>query len=430
MRLILSDIVRRNWWQGPLCCLEYAPWLILFKWDPSSCLRTVVICMACLCLFHSMDFITNIRAFRTLPLSDRELGRAYWWASLGFPAIAMCATTLFVQLLTWKYSGIRIPLIAMCEGIIPGIALWAAAFHCSLLISAYLSTTGVWTSSKANLALLPKLTFLPLLFELDQLFPIQSSLRALFVTLCIIMSIVGWNRTEIVIRALANPVSLYRPKVGDISNSSFVPGGAGALRFLVGTSAKNAAITWCVALGGILFLLKTVQNSHHLSQSGYMETLYLWIVALSPALIASEVGVHLRVLRTMPISAFRLATTLVLWASLVSLISSGLIFLMENASLWQISRTMIPCCVIVSSFYILINIWRPPAVLHGLTFCGLYLVGSAMILIIDNYLSFAATEVITLLIVGASVAAVKWALDHGTRPYSEANNEMAVHLRP
>jgi len=51
-------------------------------------------------------------------------------------------------------------------------------------------------------------------------------------------------------------------------------------------------------------------------------------------------------------------------------------------------------------------------------------------LIIDNYLSFAATEVITLLIVGASVAAVKWALDHGTRPYSEANNEMAVHLRP
>ena len=87
MKRIILDHFSRRWWMWALFCLLFLAAGLMLAVERDIRISGVVFISICMV---PMDLgFGCVRVLRSLPFTARQIGRAYWWLSVG-PDIAIC----------------------------------------------------------------------------------------------------------------------------------------------------------------------------------------------------------------------------------------------------------------------------------------------------------------------------------------------------
>lgn len=250
------------------------------------------------------------RVISTLPLTAREIGRAWWWATVGIPAVGfttlllvgVAARCCFDPSLTVVWPGIFL--------IVVTLPLWLGA---SFAVIMYMPRA---TSGMGKNRALPQVAGILLglmpgggfLFFKD--FADSPVKFGLFVILCAILNIVGWLLTRYGITDQAT-FHLIAPPPEKGRAQAHHPGGLGGIpRLLLQTT------TPCLAFGFAMLALQPLMQLTHAKHASWLDLVEAFCVPTfniswyGVLIVLTPVMGHLRLLRTLPMDAARLAAVL------------------------------------------------------------------------------------------------------------------------
>lgn len=338
MNAIAWDHVRRWWWAWAFGLLQVG-WSIHSTCLAQSAGFPTIMFPAALCLgavLLSVDLQRgHWRALLALPVTPRQIGQAWWLATVAWPALAL---------------GILAVLIAALGGRPGQSAPWFSVFEIwldnSLLLGAlFFAYTGVpaigrLASDPKSLGrgmmfslLLVVLTFGSLYFA--RLIPSHSPRWILFVAFASLMTMAGWFRAERLVAAHAGPRTL--PPIPTIhhAGANRCAVGVGGLRLLA--QLLLTRMFWTGALMVMVMIMQARFTSLDRSLLSDNTWLFYLLLATLVMLLVSPVGAHLRAMRALPISARRLSFVLVLAPaiSLLAMSPLALALLGQLAPAWQ-----------------------------------------------------------------------------------------------
>ena len=237
-----------------------------------------------------------IRPLALLPLSTRQAGRALWLATVALPALGL---PMLLFLGAWSFG--------QChpDTILPVGRLGLASLFVALWLGVFFNSLEAGTFSVLSSALM----FAGLIYFKDT--SEQPFKLVLFLAAGAFLSVTGWHRPE---RLFLNPASANRvvPDVNRGRGEARPPAGDGGIPLLMRTSCFHLAgyLGSMVALMALLSTWGGWPGSLEtkvtlLAGTGtFMSGWFTLFYGLTPLLQ------HLRVLRTMPVSAARLAAVL------------------------------------------------------------------------------------------------------------------------
>src|ERR1017187_1594460 len=260
-----------------------------------------------------------------MPVTTRQIGHAWWLASVAFPAIALGAIGLLAILI---FSGGTNSITLLKNYLTDWIfsVLYLGAIFGALT---FMATTRPDTFMDKTRTLLPNLIF-PLVIIMG-LFFIQLETLTLTKTILIFaayvfLSVVGWLRAErIVLQRAGFRLAVQPPQKQPTPHN--IPQGFGGFPYLahptfIQTTLIGLAIISWVILATSLFHIYHGQNRAQTISSmidvGSIAYVFVLIFSILPMVF------QLRFLRTLPISPSVLAATLV-FLPVISVVAVGVI---------------------------------------------------------------------------------------------------------
>jgi hypothetical protein len=316
MKLIILDHFRRWWWVWAICLLAICGLVLAISASGNKFCVIYPVGMFVGALLLSFDLLRgHTRVIVTLPVTAKQVGRAWWWVAVGFPVAAVTVVTLITftvfSCVRGNWSGLS------------GCAIFCVSNFLTLAVMFYALTgipragtvyndwqgrvrgyffSGVWGISFAGWLLFQNMA-VSLITGLGLL------LAAVF------FSIMGWVKAESLVRERTIPLagsSVPRLKSAQPSRAAE---GYGGLAFL----AQNI-FTRMVYMGVLMFaafavILPMINHFSFASEkTDFMGDTFpifsfqfLWIMSFQFATFT----MNIRYLRTMPVSSTKLAGMLV-----------------------------------------------------------------------------------------------------------------------
>jgi len=270
------------------------------------------ISIICLGIFLTMDLQRGLaRVMTTFPVTTKQVGRAWWLASVAIPAAGLM-TVLFLALLVFSVLENKpLPLgsyLAACVFGAPtlGAIFGAMTFTRTAIPETFFDRIGNLFS---NLFLM--LAFYSLfIFNKTNL---NLTVVGLIFAALTILTIIGWFRAgQLVLNRAGFRLASRRPKKQ--TGQYKTPAGFGGIPFLITKTTGQALfmylILFAVMLGLNMFLIgdPTLQKIIKNTAGGYNLVFFSILVGIFQVL---HICTQLRLLRTLPLSATRLAALLV-----------------------------------------------------------------------------------------------------------------------
>ncbi|MGO9245808.1 MAG: hypothetical protein ACLPT4_10110 [Verrucomicrobiia bacterium] len=306
-RIVLDHLWRKSWIIAPLLLMEiFFVHLLGVKLRQQDFMFVLVpVYLGPVLLDYDLRRGLT-RALRMLPVTARQIGRAWWVATVGVPALLLAATTAFSAIVLFDVPPWRLlSLNCLMQILLLGSFFCSSSFApAGDRISRHKKARGwffvaLWVGG-------------PLLFLEN-----YSSSNPVTATICIgagaILTITGWVRAERVVwqgGARGSDVRAVRSKPVRYE----VPTGFGGLLFLL--QKMLDPLVWCgLVFVGWMILTRIFhgQSSEPPWQDSGIGMILFCVTSLTLAYVFAVIPVltHLRFLRALPISASILAATLV-----------------------------------------------------------------------------------------------------------------------
>lgn len=360
------------------------------------------------------------RAMAVLPLSARQIGRAWWWATVAIPAAGLSVVVFlgaFVFHLARPYTSLQLGRLTETSVF---SFLWLGAFF-TLTLGINPSLVGnKWARLRGNL--------LGVVFGLIVgggfwffTEAINNPLKlAVFSAVGAVLTVIGWLRAE----EMASERAGFRLSALESLNAPgrfATPVGYGGIPWLIKTVCERTFLAGLVFTASVP-LLWSLQE-HHVSWRQGIRFLgvtgtYLWMIA---ALQLMPVLLHLRLLRTLPITAPRLALLLVILAFFpllaVGVVMAGLIGVAVDSATALSTFYNISVCLAPASLCLFVTVWRGLKTGYVcLLFC---MVGAPFLLMVfrDSPIASGFIPLGVLLCAAVSWWLLTWALSKSSLPY-------------
>jgi hypothetical protein len=269
------------------------------------------------------------RVLTSMPVTTRQIGRAWWMASVALPAMALGVIGLFALLLFASRTNAMISLENYLMGWILATLYLGAIFGALT----FMTTTIPDTFADRIRTLLPNSLFALTIFgfmflKLETLTMTQTML--IFATY-VILSVLGWFRSERMVlqRAGFRPAAQHSQKQ-PVQHK--IPQGFGGLPFLwqsllirlgyFGLAFIGWMILTMILMEGMAGRLPRSPGQFFEAATPGISTFFYFFIYI---FVLLPVVVHLRFLRTLPISISALAATLVFFPVGI-ILAIGLVF--------------------------------------------------------------------------------------------------------
>lgn len=308
------------------------------------------------------------RVALTLPYTARQIGRTWWWISVGFAAILMIAFSFLGMTVHVLFSEKEFLFVKWLEYVTANILLYGSLFW--FFSGSNLNLPSIDWQKKIQRLLVGGLYLAILGGCVYLLFNMQKSAveMAVFYVCTLAMTILGWLRAESMIANYGE----YRNASQQPKNSRGqfkVPNGFGGIPFFFATAFFGAwgfGILFLIIMNLFDFVIKHQFDWHHLTRSiddgGAFFPFFFVFIFIRSGFALSQ---NLRFLRTIPISTAGLAATL-LSALILPLLTLCLAFTAlawkETGSAEYISFFKIELLAVAPvSVFIAVSIWNTQA---------------------------------------------------------------------
>ena len=346
MKTIVIDHIRRWWWLWLFSCVGCG-WIVGFgrplKPDLSNAWFPVAMYLGVVQLSQDLQRGDVLHVLRAMPVSAKQIGRAWWWASVGVPALALTLIVGLVFTLSPFYSRHPLSLVA-------GFNYWLSnglLFGPLFLFFGEMPVPGSFKGWQAQIrGTLFSLLFTATVFGMIyfyRLFPPATLHWKIFVVAASALTIASWFRAESFawdrLETRIRPRNLARKALssmsGTIATQARCMNGGGGLWFLFKTIFSR--MVW---MGLFMVLIMTLAMTLIQRLTGDLArdkampglTLVILVTQISFWLICWQMvraGLHLRFLRSLPVSTTKLAALFILAplaAMLVVVITANLAF--------------------------------------------------------------------------------------------------------
>ncbi len=350
------------------------------------------------------------RVLKTLPVSVRQIARAWWLVSVGLPALLL-TTAAGLAMLAMLVDSIGITKGFHTETYLAGCltnTLWlGAAFF---LLTAW---SGRQPDSPAEYARFILFCGLLLISFIGVLrfgsLSLNTTKGIVFILIAAAMTIAGWFRAEhLVMKLVGVRAALQHPRKGRPRYK--VQAGFGGLPFLVARIFTRCLFLGLFMIVTMLVVFSAIHHSHE--QTSFMNSVHAgissmgnnfqiwWILLfqLFPTIM------HIRFLRTLPLSASSLAATLVLVPTTAIICLGSLIAALAGTGSASISiMSVYLMAASVGAVSVSVLVWRGVDregmwLFVFILFCGAFL---PMVFHADKAPPLATISIATLLIVSA-----------------------------
>ena len=385
------------------------------------------------------------RVLRTLPVSAREVGQAWWWASVGLPGLTLALLTGFI----WLF-------LVLTRHPVSGLACFnygltnALLFGPNFYLFAGTPPPGAkdWGTGLRGLVngILFGVFFLGLLY-FYKFFPPQTMQWNIFIVVASILTVASWLRAEAFARnrlgatltiadqqfgmARVQQVveqrlhTILRPLTGGRTGSALGPHAPGGLRLLFQTlfyPAFGLGLTTVLIFGLLLFRSHAPDVDQDFAGIFWtMLSIFLWVVELT---VMPRALLQIRWLRTLPVSAPQLAgvilfapvTAMVAFMVLGNLIL-GIIYPIPQMSFLAMLREGCLLQIALTTVVVPLILWRGLDALVLALVLGLMTGCVLSSFYIQSHLSLTANVILALVIMGASFLTTIWLWNAVSRPY-------------
>jgi hypothetical protein len=387
MKLVILDHFRRWWWVWLLCCLVHAAvsyGLCLPEGKFHHAMGSFPLGVFLGAFLLMMDLQRgHARALLTMPVTIRQVARAWWWVAVGIPAAALA-------LITGIVFGVMCVVASVTHRPLPVIDAAAHNWVINLFLLGitFFAATGMPSRQNAAIGWVQQLrgAFFGILYggsiggwmlykDIDLATPAGMAIFSI----ATLLTILGWFRGETLARERAG-MSPSSPAPGKKSSTpSRCAEGHGGLGFLVQSLFTRMTLMglWVTTFFILIFAFvidpkfgdhSLQMRQNHASPldffggSASIFTLQImWIMSFQMAVYAF----HIRFLRTLPVSSNRLASVLIFTplasVSLVLFLSDVLVATVSHTtpfSLASMLRLGVPLQIATMAIIPVLFIWR------------------------------------------------------------------------
>jgi hypothetical protein len=319
MKNIILDHFRRWWWVWLISVIAYGALVLgISTADNKFCgICPFGIWMGALLLCFDMQR-GHTRSIVTMPVTAKQVARAWWWVAIGLPTVVI---TVVTALIFTGFSGRRHD--------------WSGLSVCAILcVSNFLTLatmfyalTGLpragagysdWGSHIRGVCFggLWGISFAGWLVFQNMNLTLIAGLGLLLAAVC--LTIMGWFRAELLVRDRAGSLATSLGPCGKSAMSSRSTEGYGGLVFLAQNIFSRMAYMGVAMFAVFTVVLPLINISlFHSASTDYMgdsfpifSFQFLWIMTFQVAVFT----MNIRYLRTLPISTWKLAAVLVFTA--------------------------------------------------------------------------------------------------------------------
>ena len=319
MKLIILDHFRRWWWIWAICVLGNCGLVLAISASNNKFCMIYPVGMFMGAMLLSFDMQRgHTRSIVTLPVTAKQVGRAWWWVAVGLPVVAITVETtlVFVGFSCWRHdwSGLS------------GCAFSCVSNFLSLAVMFYALTGlpragGVYNDWQGRVRAyffggIWGLSFAGWLVFQNVSLTLISGLALLLAAVC--FTIMGWFRAELLVRERVRSLAGASAPRAKSAPPSRAAEGFGGLAFLA-QSIFFRMVYMGAAMFAVFAIILPLMNtfSMHSASVDFMGDTFpifsfqfLWVMTFQIAAFT----MHVRHLRTMPVSATKLAGVLVFTA--------------------------------------------------------------------------------------------------------------------
>jgi len=329
MITILWDHVRRWWWLWLLSCAACA-YLVgggrPLAPDLSNAWFPLAMYLGVVQLSVDLQRGDVTRVLRAMPVTARQVGRAWWWASVGFPGVVMAVITGCVFAFVSAFGSRPISLVACFNFWLTNALLFGPPFYSLTGIPPMGSAQSGRPTGRGCLfgLLFVGSTFTMLYFY--RLFPPPTMRWKVFVAVAALLTVAGWFRAEAFARehlgadswrraSFANANRVLRGMGADPLRGAEGDGGLPLLFRTIFNHMVLMGLFMVMLMGGALiagqwFTSAFTDNKLAVDTTTICVTaqVLFWLICWQ----TTKAALHLRFLRTLPVSTTRLAGVLIL----------------------------------------------------------------------------------------------------------------------
>ncbi len=449
MTTIVWDHVRRWWWLWLLSCAGCG-YLVgggrPLTPDLSNAWFPLAIYLGVVQLSVDLQRGDVPRVLRAMPVTARQVGRAWWWASVGLPGVVMAVITGSVFLFASAFGSRPISLVACFNFWLTNALLFGPLFYfLTGLPPAGSAKGGRFTGWGCLFSLLfVGSTFTMLYFY--RLFPPPTTRWRVFVAVAALLTVAGWFRAEAFARehlgadswrraSFANAVRVLRD-MG--TNPLRGAEGYGGLRFLFRTIFDRMVLMglFMVMLMGGAMIVVQFFTSAFTDNTLVVDTTTIFVTTQALFWLicwqTTKAALHLRFLRTLPVSTTKLAGVLILapvTAMLVVFGFASLVFALFFPALRVSPLTLLRggCLpeIALATFVVPLVVRRGMDLLSFAIVMVVLVGGSISSLLLKEHLSILVSGAVSTLFVLGCFLLTKLFLEKSSATYRPRKNQFA-----
>jgi hypothetical protein len=381
-----------------------------------------------------------------MPVTARQVGRAWWWASVGLPGVVMAVIIGCVFGSASAFGSRPISLLACFNFWLTNALLFGPLFYfLTGLPPAGSAMGGRFTGRGCLFSLLfVGSTFTMLYFY--RLFPPPTTRWIVFVAVASLLTVAGWFRAEAFARehletnarrlaGSANAVRFLRSVGSDPLRGTE---GYGGLRFLFRTVFDwmvLVGVLMVVVMGGAMIVLQLLTRAFTDNQlpvdttTIFVTTQALfWLICWQ----TTKTALHLRFLRTLPVSTTKLAGVLILAPVAAMLVVFGfasLVFALFFPALRVSPLTLLRggCLpeIALATFVVPLVVRRGMDLLSAAIVLVVLVGGSISALLLKEHLSILVSGAVSTLFVFGCLLLTKLFLERSSEAYRPRKNQFA-----
>ncbi len=448
MKTIVLDHIRRWWWLWVLSTIA-CTWIVGFgsplKPDLSNACFPLAMYLGVVQLSQDLMRTDLRRVLRSMPVSNRQIGRAWWWASVGVPGLLMTLIVGLVLVASRYYGKQPLSLEAARNFLVGNTLLFGPQFY----FFSRIPSLGSFKNGRSQLlGFLFSLLFMATTFSMIyfyRIFPPHTLAWKCFVAAGSALTIASWFGAEAFARERLESPPL-RPR-SDQSMPRWMRSnkladrsmeGRGGMWFLFKTIFVRMVLMGLTMLligGGAFRVTQWLTNTFSsmaiqadLQVLIFLTQMLFWLILWQ----TMKASLHIRFLRTLPVPATSVAGTLIfapVAAMLVVTVFATLVFafLFSNLSynpveLWR-HGSLLQMSLAIS--VVPIVVWRGFDLFAGALVMAMVIGGPVSALLLKQHLQF---DLLTHVVISAGLIltaflASTWLLTHSSKTYRPRKNQ-------
>ncbi len=452
MTTIVLDHIRRWWWLWTgscVCCAYIVGAGTPLKPDLSNAWFPLAIYLGSVQLTQDLMRGDLLRVLRAMPVSERTVGRAWWWVSVGVPGLTLGAIVGLVFILSPVLTGKVLPPVACFDFWLTNALLFGPLFFFLTGIPAVgFGRAGSGRGYGCLFSLLFCVSTFAMIY-FYRLFPPPTTRWWVFVAVGSVLTVAGWFRAEALARERLRTILPSRPTAGHgipslsgagMLSTGYLKGHGGLkllFRIIFGRMALMG-LFWAVLGGGAMVLTRLLTEA--LTQTKIMwdstsvivsAQMLFWLICWQTI----RTALHVRFLRTLPVSTLKLAAVLVLapvTAMFVVLCCANLVFaLYFPAVALSVPAMLREGCLVQIAFATLVVplvVWRGFDFLSFVVVLAVLVAGPLSLLIMKAKLPTTMSLGVSLIVVSGCLLLTKLLLERSGSVYRPRKNQFGDRL--